>query len=78
VQLRVGLGDAGPGGAAAPVGGGQLPKRVAGLDGEGIWGLCAGTKTGGGDDQHGAGLDAGGIGDVGIAGEELVPAGALP
>ncbi len=77
VQLGIGLGEAGPGCAAAEMRGGQLPERIAGLDDEGRWGLRAGMKMGRGDYQQGAGLHASGIGETGIAGEEFVPASAF-
>ena len=74
-QLGIGLGDAGPGGAAAQLRSGNFPESVAALDGD-AWGLRAGTKIGSGDDQQHAGLDVIWIGDGWIRGEKFVPAGA--
>ena len=48
-QLGISLGHAGPGGAAAQVGSGELPERIAAADGDG-WRLHARTKVGCGDD----------------------------
>jgi len=72
-QLGVGLGDARPGGGAAEVRSGELPERVAAVDGD-AGGLHAGTKLGCGDNEHGAGLEMEGIGDRGVGGEEIAPA----
>ena len=74
-QLGIGLEDARPGGAAAQLRSGNLPERVAGLDGDAC-GPRAGTKFGCGENQHDAGLDVIWIGNGWIGGEEFVPAGA--
>src|ERR1700675_4622430 len=74
-QLRIGLGDARPGGAAAEIGCGELPERIAAMNGD-ARGLHAGTKFSCGDNQHDAGLDAVWIGNAGIGCKEFVPSGA--
>ena len=74
-QLGIRLGDAGPGGGAAEMRSGDFPERVTAVDG-GAGGLHAGTKFGCGDNQHGAGLEMEWIGNRGIGGEEVAPAGA--
>lgn len=48
-QLGISLGDAGPGGATAQVGSGELPERIAAVDGD-DWRLHARTKVGCGYD----------------------------
>ena len=64
-QLGISLGDAGPCGAAAQVRSGELPERIAAVDGD-DWRLDARTKVGCGNDEHGEGSDMVWIGDIGI------------